>query len=285
MSHGLRCSRAAVGSVLARAIRFVGAARCFAAGSRAGRRTWGACKHGASRLGILFLQMIEKRRFRRLACSALFALAVFLACAEWAVTHAAAGRIYDSADGPPPADVALVLGTARKLRNGAPNLYYAPRLEVAAELFRLGKVRGIIVSGDNSRSNYSEPDDMKADLVVRGVPAQFVTCDYAGFSTHDSMQRVSRVFGQSRLIVVSQRFHVERALFLARADGLDAIGCAAAEVPLRWRIRVRLREVLSRGKAVLDVACGRGPKFLGPRELVLLAGGDDPPVNPQTGVQ
>ncbi len=188
--------------------------------------------------------------------------------------HAAVGRIHETTDGLPPADVALVLGTARSIGSGGANSFYGPRLDLAAELFRAGKVRGIIVSGDNSRSDYSEPDDMKADLVARGVPERFVTCDYAGFSTLDSVKRVSRVFGQSRVIVVSQWFHVERALFLARADGLEARGCVAAEAPLGWRVRVRLREVLARGKAVIDVALGRGPKFLGSREPVLLAGAD-----------
>jgi SanA protein len=210
----------------------------------------------------------------RLAWYALFVIAAFLVGAEWTVRRVSDGLIFATPDGLPAADVALVLGTARVTGAGRANSFYAPRLDVAAELFRLGKVRGIIVSGDNSRADYSEPDDMKADLVARGVPERFVTCDYAGFSTFDSMQRVSRVFGQTHVIVVSQRFHLERALFLARADGLAATGCAAAEAPLGWRIRVRLREVLARGKAVLDVGLNRGPKFLGPRELVLLAGAD-----------
>jgi SanA protein len=201
-------------------------------------------------------------------------IAVFLCLTEWRVRRVAAGRIFENGDGIPPASVALVLGTARSVRNGAANSFYGPRLDLAADLFRTGKVRGIIVSGDNSRSDYSEPDDMKSDLVARGVPTQFITCDYAGFSTLDSVMRVSRVFGQHRVVVVSQRFHVERALFLARADGLDAVGCAAAEAPLGWRIRVRLREVLARGKAVIDVALHRGPRFLGTAESVPLVGAD-----------
>ena len=154
------------------------------------------------------------------------------------------------------------------------NYFYAARLDVAAELFRLCKVRGIVVSGDNSSSDYSEPDDMKADLVARGVPGRFITCDYAGLRTLDSVQRVSRVFGQRRVIIVSQRAHVERAIYLARADGLDAVGCTAAEAPRWWQFRQRLREVLARGAAVADVACGRGPRYLGPREPVALVGGD-----------
>jgi SanA protein len=199
---------------------------------------------------------------------------VFLACAEWAVQRAAAGRVYARPDEIPPADVALVLGTSRTLADGRANYFYTARLDVAAELFRLGKVRGVIVSGDNSRSDYSEPDDMKADLVARGVSARFITCDYAGLRTLDSVRRVSRVFGQRRAIVVSQRSHVERALFLARADGLEMTGCAAAAAPRWWQVRQRLREVLARGAAVVDVSLGRGPKYLGKPEPVCLAGAD-----------
>ncbi len=202
---------------------------------------------------------------------AALAVALFLSGAEWAVWRAAAGRVHATADAVPAADVALVLGTAKVLADGRPNAFYTARIALAAELFRTGKVRGLIVSGDNSRSDYDEPSTMKADLVACGVPERFITCDYAGFSTLDSVRRVSRVFGQQRVVVVSQRFHVERALFLARGDGLDAHGCAAADAARWWQVRVRLREVLARGKAVLDVALHREAKYLGPREPVLLA--------------
>lgn len=214
------------------------------------------------------------RWLRLLFWGALVGAVILLAGSEWAVRRAAAGRVFADPAALAQADVALVLGTARKLSDGRMNYFYTARLDVAAELFRSGKVRGIVVSGDNSSSDYSEPDDMKADLVARGVPERFITCDYAGLRTLDSVQRVSRVFGQRRVIIVSQRAHVERAIYLARADGLDAVGCTAAEAPRWWQFRQRLREVLARGAAVADVACGRGPRYLGPREPVALVGGD-----------
>ncbi len=214
------------------------------------------------------------RTLRRLACGTALVLAVFLGGAEWAVCRAAAGGVYATAGEVPTADVALVLGTARLLADGRPNVFYTARIALAAELFRTGKVRGLIVSGDNSRSDYDEPTSMKADLVAGGVPERFITCDYAGFSTLDSVRRLSRVFGQRRVVVVSQRFHVERALFLARRDGLDARGCEAADAARWWQVRVRLREVLARGKAVLDVALRREARFLGPPEPVRLAGAE-----------
>lgn len=214
------------------------------------------------------------RTLRRLACGGALALALFLGGAEWTVQHAAAGRVYAGIDGLPPADVALVLGTAKMLADGRSNAFYTARIALAAELFRTGKVRGLIVSGDNSRNDYDEPSTMKDDLVACGVPERFITCDYAGFSTLDSVRRVSRVSGQRRVVVVSQRFHAERALYLARRDGLEAHGCAAADAACWWQVRVRLREVLARGKAVLDVALRREATFLGPREPVRLAGAE-----------
>jgi len=226
----------------------------------------------------------RRSRWRRVlrtgAVAAVFAL-TFLAFAEWRVARAATGRMFASTDAVPPAEVALVLGTGKTF-HGRANFFYEARLDAAAALFRAGKVRGVIVSGDNSRRDYSEPDDMKADLVARGVPAAYVTCDYAGFRTLDSVQRVRRVFGQTSVIIVSQRFHLERALYLAGADGLGATGFVAAEAPLRWWLRARSREVLARGAAVLDVALGRGPKFLGPPAAVPLASMLPPPVGPKT---
>lgn len=199
------------------------------------------------------------------------ALAGFLGTAEWIVTQNASDRIADVAVDASPADVGLVLGTARTV-NGRANWFYEARLNAAAELFRTGRVRALLVSGDNSHRDYDEPSDMKRDLVARGVPEKFITCDYAGFSTLDSVQRAKRVFGLQRIVVVSQRFHVERALFLADAAGLEAHGLAAADAPRFWAVRTRIREVASRGKVVFDVALARDPKFLGQPETVLLAG-------------
>ena len=216
----------------------------------------------------------RRRHVSRLLAYSLLGAAVYLGCSEWAVRRAAAGRVYERLDEIPPADVALVLGCSKSLADGRANYFYATRLDAAAELFRTGRVRGIIASGDNSRSDYSEPDDMKADLAARGVPERFIACDYAGLRTLDSVQRVSRVFGQRSVIVVSQRAHVERAIFLAQADGIEMTGCVATSAPRWWQVRLRLREVLARGAAVLDVALGRGPKYLGPREAVQLAGTD-----------
>ena len=186
--------------------------------------------------------------------------------ALWADRHvgqAAAGRMFDNLDDLPKRDVALVLGTS-KYANGRINTFYAARIRAAAELYQSGKVDGILVSGDNGRDDYNEPAQMKADLVALGVPAEHITSDYAGFRTLDSIYRAGDVFGLQSYTIVSQGFHVERALYLAAQRHHDAVGYLAYSPPGYWGARVRAREVLARAKAVLDVEVLRkGPKFLG----------------------
>ena len=188
------------------------------------------------------------------------------AFALWADRHveaSAAGRVYDDLDALPQREVAVVLGTS-KYANGRLNSFYLGRIRAAAELYRAGKVDGILVSGDNSRVDYNEPAQMRADLIALGVPAEHITADYAGFRTLDSIYRAGEVFGLDSYIVVSQPFHIERALYLADQRGHDAIGYAARGPQGYWGQRIRAREVLARAKAVLDVEILHiGPKYLG----------------------
>jgi len=157
-------------------------------------------------------------------------LAIAAAAGLWIcdshVAGASDGLVYFDPAEAPKRDVALVLGTAKHVQGRRLNMFYQPRIEAAAGLFQCGKVRGIIVSGDNGRTEYDEPSEMKADLIALGVPAEFITCDYAGFRTFDSIHRIERVFQESSYIVVSQEFHVQRALYIARSRGHDAIGLA-----------------------------------------------------------
>jgi SanA protein len=177
--------------------------------------------------------------------------------------------ITDRLDQVEPLEVALILGTSRSYR-GQPNPFYQARIEAAAELYHKGLVRGILASGDNATRYYNEPVAMQKDLVARGVPAEAITLDYAGFRTLDSMVRAKQVFGLDEVLVVSQRFHAARAIFLARQFGLDARGFAAADPAHAGYIKVRAREIFARAAAVLDVLTGQGPRFLGARETVSL---------------
>ncbi|MEZ5978602.1 MAG: ElyC/SanA/YdcF family protein [Planctomycetota bacterium] len=187
--------------------------------------------------------------------------ALVLAACDLAV--ALSGRVYDDPAAVPHRRVALVLGT-NPLHEGRPNRFYRTRIEAAAELYRAGAVDGILVSGDNGTPDYNEPEQMRDDLVALGVPAEFVTCDYAGFRTLDSVVRAQEVFGLDAFTVVSQPFHAERAVFLARSRGIDAVGFGAADPALRSWLKVRAREVLARTLAVGDVLFGTEPRFLGP---------------------
>ena len=154
-------------------------------------------------------------------------------------------------------DVAIVLGTAKFLSNKRENLFYSKRIQKVVELYRLGKFKYIIVSGDNSLKNYDEPSLMRNDLIHMGVPDSSIYCDYAGFSTIDSMLRMRSIFKQNKFVVVSQRFHVERAIYLARRNGIEAYGECADNVPFTYAPYNHCREKLARVKAVFDALIGK----------------------------
>jgi len=179
------------------------------------------------------------------------------------VEEAARGRTFDAVEEIPTHEVALVLGCARHLPDGRTNLFFQRRMAAAAALFQAGKARYLIVSGDNHRRGYDEPTDMKEELVRRGVPESRIYCDYAGFRTLDSVVRAKKIFGQTQIIIVSQEFHNQRAIYIARQNGMDVVGFNAAEVHGPGGLRTKLREELARVKTVLDVLAGTSPRFLG----------------------
>jgi vancomycin permeability regulator SanA len=178
----------------------------------------------------------------------------------------AAGHVYDEST-VPAAPVALVLG-AQVYPDGAPSAYLAARLDLAKRLLDAGKVRAILLSGDNGRWEYNEPGAMAVYLIARGVPAQQLVLDYAGFDTYDSCARARRIFGVREAIVVTQSFHVDRAVALCRSLGVAATGVGDDSVRWMtdiWRRNV-VRERLAVVKAVADVASGRDPVLLGRHE-------------------
>lgn len=188
---------------------------------------------------------------------------------EWWIARAAKGRCFDAVGDVPESPVAVVLGASPKLADGRANLFFLSRLEAAAALFKAGKVKALIVSGDNGTRGYDEPTEMKRLLVQMGVPETRIVCDFAGFRTLDSVVRAKEVFGQQRVIFVSQRFHNERAVYLARAKGMEAHGFNATDVPVALAPKTYLREKLATVKAVLDVTVlGTAPKFLGEKVAV-----------------
>ena len=215
---------------------------------------------------------MKKRRLRIIKYVAIAVAVVVLAwgASAIAVYAVSSGRVFDSAsmDAVPRRRAAVVMGCVRTLPNGLNNLYFSRRIDAAAELYKAGKVDCLIVSGDNHIKEYDEASDMKESLAEAGVPADRVVCDYAGFRTLDSVVRAKKVFGLDSFIVVSQKDHVRRAVFTARGFGCNAYGYAAPDVNGRYSIKTTIREQLAKIAAVLDVILRRGPKFLGPRELL-----------------
>lgn len=162
-----------------------------------------------------------------------------------------------------PHKVGLLLGTSKYSANGKKNLYFIYRIQAALELYQNQKIEYLIISGDNSRNTYNEPQDMKDELVAKGIPAEKIFLDYAGFRTLDSVVRAKEIFGQDSIIIISQEFHNQRAIYLAKSKGIDAIGYNAKAVGLEYGIRVQIREKIARVKAFYDILLGVEPKFLG----------------------
>ena len=156
----------------------------------------------------------------------------------------------------------MLLGTSRYLKNNQKNLYFFNRIEAAAQLYHSGKIDYIIASGDNSRVGYNEPQDMKEELIKLGVPAERIYLDYAGFRTLDSILRAKIIFGQNSFIVISQRFHNERAIYIARRHGIEAYGFNAEDVFVSRR-KMQVRELLARNKVFWDILFHVKPKYYG----------------------
>lgn len=196
---------------------------------------------------------------------ALFALLTAITLlANWHTQRQTAPYLYDNAAQISAQKAALLLGTSPVLANGRSNLYFTHRIRAAAELYRAGKVRYIIASGDNRKHGYNEPEAMKAALIAQGVPAERIVPDYAGIRTLDSVLRARSVFGQADYIVVSQKFHNERAVYLARAHGIRAVGYNAPDVHIyAGGFKTRVREYGARMKMYLDLLTGKQPKHGG----------------------
>lgn len=163
----------------------------------------------------------------------------------------------------PTQKVGLLLGTAKLVQGSKKNYYFYNRIEAAEELYKSGKIKYIIVSGDNSRKDYNEPEDMKQELMEKGVPEYHIFEDFAGFRTLDSVIRAKEIFGQNSYIIISQKFHNERAVYLARKNGINAYGYNAKDVNKYWGFKTNIREYFAKTKVFVDFITGKTPKFGG----------------------
>lgn len=194
-------------------------------------------------------------------------------CNLW-VVGSTRDRVYDSADEIPRVSVGIVLGTSKKVSPDEANPHFENRIAAAAELYRSGKVRHLLVSGHQDSQYYDEPRDMTAKLVELGVPPSAITPDNAGLRTLDSIVRAREVYGLDRVTVISDDFHVPRALFIADQKGIEAIALRGDSVPLRQSLRARAREYFARVKAIIDLFLLRTqPANLGEPQEILVHGG------------
>ena len=194
-----------------------------------------------------------------LFCSllALGGIGVFLLLCQWCVYTAGDDRVFKRVGDIPENEVGLVLGTAKWLRKGKLNRFFSYRIEAAVRLYKCGKVRRLLLSGNGIDPGRSEPELMKKALVDRGIPPDALSLDDGGLRTLDSIVRAKRVYGLNQMTIVSQEFHNRRALFLCRAFGIDAVGFNAEDVPALEAPRTFLRELLARVDAVLEVTLYR----------------------------
>ena len=172
--------------------------------------------------------------------------------------------LYTKIEDVPPAQAALVLGAA-VYRNSKVSFFLLDRLESAEELYRAKKVQKIIVSGDHGQPEYNEVSTMRDVLLDRGVPAEDIFMDHAGFDTYDSVYRAKEIFEVENLIIVTQKFHLPRALYIANALDLDAVGLVADRRTYTEEVLLRnvKRESLARVKAFFDVLFRVKPTHLG----------------------
>jgi SanA protein len=192
-----------------------------------------------------------KRPLRWLGVTVLMVMVILVGIDQY-MRWSTQAFVYKSVKNVPAEPTALVLGTSKYVGKRL-NPFYMNRVLKAVALYRQGKIKHILVSGDRASRYYNEPRTMYNDLVKRGVPGNIIEIDNAGFRTLDSIEHAKMVFGQTHLIIISQRFHLARALFIARYFKLDCVGLIAADAPFDYYWRTRLREVLARTWAVVEL--------------------------------
>ncbi|MCL4143067.1 UNVERIFIED_CONTAM: hypothetical protein GTU68_012383 [Idotea baltica] len=204
-----------------------------------------------------------KRKLLKLTATFIVLPVLILFICDITISSSASGKTFDSTNDIPKNKVGLVLGTSKKLSSGHSNPYYEYRITATVRLYKANKIEFVLVSGDNGSRYYNEPTTFKKDLVKAGIPANKIFLDYAGFRTLDSMFRAKVVFGLETVTVISQEFHNERAIYLAKQKGLTAIGFNAKDVSGQNGLKVHIREYFARVKVFLDMFMNTQPKFFG----------------------
>jgi SanA protein len=188
---------------------------------------------------------------------------IFILIANHRINKQTGNQVFNSIDSIPENKVGLLLGTSKYLKSGKSNQYFEYRISAAEKLFKSGKVKYIVISGDNSTDSYNEPQDMKDELIKRGIPGNKIYLDYAGFRTYDSVYRLKEIFGQENFTIISQEFHNRRAVYIANSLHLNAVGFNARDVDDYNGFKTKVRELFARVKVIIDITFNKKPKFLG----------------------
>ena len=193
---------------------------------------------------------------------------IFIVFANCRINKQTKKLVFEDTELIPKNKAGLLLGTSKLLKSGQPNQYFANRIIAAEELFKSGKIENIVISGDNSQIDYNEPQDMKEELLKRGIPEEKIYLDYAGFRTFDSVYRIKAIFGQDSFTIISQKFHNQRAIYIANSLGLNAVGYNAKDVDAYSGFKTNLREKFARVKVFIDLMTNKKPKYLGEKIVI-----------------
>jgi SanA protein len=196
-----------------------------------------------------------------LICSV--ALLLLIAAANTIIFTQSDDYIYTDPMEVPTCYTAIVLG-AKVYSKGIPSDFLQDRLDVAIDLYKHKKVTRLLLSGDHGQTTYDEVNSMKDYLIDHGIPTEDIFLDHAGFDTYNSMVRALKIFQIKEAIIVTQEFHLPRAVYIARSKGLEAYGVAADKRRYATLDNLRFRELLAKVKAFAEVSLNRQPRYLGP---------------------
>ncbi len=203
------------------------------------------------------------KKFLKITTLLLICLCFFIVLSNFYINYSSEGKSFSNTDEVPYNKVGMVLGNSKYLGTGQINLYFTYRINATVKIYKSGKIDYIIVSGDNGSKYYNEPVDFKKELIAEGIPEEKIYLDYAGFRTLDSVVRSKLIFGQDSITVISQKFHNQRAIFLATHHEIAAVGFNAKDVSGKYGFKTQIREYFARTKAVLDVLLMVEPRFYG----------------------
>ena len=215
-----------------------------------------------------FENLDKMKRFIKVIGIFLIVMLIAIFLANRSIINCTNDKHSDKIENVPNKKVGLLLGTNKNYSNGNPNKYFYNRIDAAVELYNAGKIKYIIASGDNSLPGYNEPEQMKEELIAKGIPEENIFLDFAGFRTLDSVVRANEIFNQDDIIIISQKFHNQRAIYIAEKYGIEAFGFNAKDVNSNNISKTQIREYFARLKVFLDILRRTEPKFLGNKIII-----------------